>query len=141
MIRVIFLLSIDDREERRRLVHKSVQGEQWTHDGTKKRVTDREMVELASRLQGWTKSVYSFGCAFIHLSSFHDYRERDPITMISDNEREAILNHMRYYHGGPCGPTVSLRDILPYLPRVFDKIASNLECYVATLETDGDLTI
>ncbi|MCD4823724.1 MAG: hypothetical protein K8S55_03895 [Phycisphaerae bacterium] len=140
MIRVIFLLSIEDREQRRKLIEASVEGRQWTHEGTKKRITEREMVELASKLQGWTRSVYSFGCAFVHLSSFHDYRERDPMTMISDDERRAILDHMQYYHGGPCGPTVSFQDMLPYLPMIFDKIASNLECYVASLESDGDLT-
>jgi hypothetical protein len=98
------------------------------------------MVELANELQGWTKSVYSFGCAFIHLSSFHDYRERDPMEMISEEEREAILTHMQYYHGGPSGPTVTFHDLLPYLPMVFDKIARNLECYVASLEADEDVT-
>jgi hypothetical protein len=140
MIRVIFLLSIVDRDRRLKLIVASVQGKHWTHDGTRKRVTDREMVELASKLQGWTESVYRFGCAFVHLSSFHDYRERDPMAMITEDERTAILNHMRHYHGGPCEPHASFQEMLPYLPMVFDKIASNLECYIANLEADDDLT-
>jgi len=138
MIRVIYLLSVEDRAQRRKLIEASVEGRQWTHNGTRRRITDHEMVELASTLQGWTRSVYRFGCAFVHLSSFHDYRERDPMAMISPDERTAILDHMRYYHGGPCGVGVSFQDMLPYLPRVFDKIADNLECYVTTLEEDGD---
>jgi hypothetical protein len=36
-------------------------------------MTDREMIVIAHELQGWTQSVYKFGCAFIHLSSLHDY--------------------------------------------------------------------
>jgi hypothetical protein len=140
MVRVIYLLSVDDREQRRELIQASVEGRQWTRNGKRMRITDREMVELATTLQGWTRSVYLFGCAFVHLSSFHDYHERDPLAMITAEERMAILDHMRYYHGGPCGPTISFQDMLPYLPRVFEKIASNLECYVASLEKDGDLT-
>src|SRR5262249_40018997 len=76
MVRVIFLLSIGDRPYRQQLIDGSVNGEKWTVKGKKACITDREMVELAQTLQGWTQSVYKFGCAFIHLSSFHDYQHR-----------------------------------------------------------------
>jgi hypothetical protein len=29
--------------------------------------------------------------------------------------------------------------MVPYLPQVFEKIASNLECYIKKLEENGDL--
>ena len=102
--------------------------------GGKKRITDRKMVDLANKLQSWTQSVYRFGCGFIHLSSFHDYEERDPIDMITVEEKEAILKHMKYYHGGPLEPDPRFRDLIPYLPSVFMKIADNLECYIKDLE-------
>lgn len=92
------------------------------------------MVDLANKLQGWTESVYRFGCAFIHLSNFHDYNERDPMDMITDEEKKAILDHMRYYHGGPLEPNPTFKHLVVYLPQVFEKIASNLECYVKNLE-------
>ena len=133
MVRVIFLLSILDDEQRKELVKASVDGKQWTHPGLKKRITDREMVDLANKLQGWTESVYRFGCAFIHLSSFHDYNDRDPMELISDDERKAILDHMQHYYGGPNGPRPSFHEIIPYLPRIFDKVASNLEYYLIDL--------
>ena len=103
------------------------------------RVTDREMVDLAQRLHGWTGSVYRFGCAFIHLSSYHDYKSRDPVLALDAQERTDLLHHMRYYHGGPQTDDFTFLDLGPYLPAVFEKIASNLECHVEKLERDGQL--
>lgn len=139
LVRVIYLLSIADKQRRDELMRASTEGERWFAAGSRKPIADRDMVELAQRLHGWTQSVYRFGCGFIHLSGFHDYQERDPLARVSDSERAAILQHMRYYHGGPLGNNPGFRDLLPYLPRVFEKIASNLECYLRTLEADGDL--
>lgn len=136
MVRVIYLLSISDMAHREELIKASVERREWTAKGKRKRITDREMVNLANNLHGWTESVYRFGCAFIHLSGFHDYRERDPMDMISIDEKNAILKHMRYYHGGPPNPNPTFNDLFPYLPQVYEKIASNLECYVKDLE-DG----
>ncbi len=72
-------------------------------------VTDKEMVDLGNTLQGWCKSVYKFGCAFIHLSNMHDYNDRDPLALISAEDREDMLGHCRAYHGGPncTSPTFS----------------------------------
>jgi hypothetical protein len=97
------------------------------------------MVELTDTLHGWTRSVSAFGCVFVHLSSFHDYLVRDPLDQISDEERSAILGHLRHYHGGPTGASPRFSDIVPLLPMVFTKIADNLECYVKSIEEDGDL--
>ena len=97
-------------------------------------MTDREMLEIAHGLQGWTQSVYKFGCAFIHLSSLHDYNDRDPLELLPALEREDLLQHCRHYHGGPSEPDPSFSDLVPYLPRVLEKIASNLEHYLAELE-------
>jgi len=139
LVRVIFLLAQSDRAYRCDLIEASVSGKKWTASGSGHRVTDREMVELADTLHGWTKSVYSFGCAFIHLSSLHDYRTRDPLQQIPNAERDAILGHLRYYHGGPVQPSPTFPDIVPFLPSVFTKIADNLECYLKQVERDEDL--
>ncbi|MHC4200891.1 MAG: hypothetical protein ACYSU0_12940 [Planctomycetota bacterium] len=139
MVRVIYLLSISDRKRRSQLIEASAQGQKWRHADGKRPITDREMVDLADRLQHWARSVYLFGCGFIHLSSFHDYRQRDPMDMISEAERTAILEHMRRHHGGPVSDHPSFQEIVPYLPAVFEKIAGNLECYVKELEEDRDL--
>lgn len=139
LIRIIFLLSQSDRQYRSHLIEDSVNGERWLRRNSRQPVTDREMVELTDTLHGWTKSVYSFGCAFIHLSNLHDYQVRDPLDQISEEERRAILEHLRYYHGGPYGSSPRFSDIVPFLPRVFTKIADSLERYVSSLERDEDL--
>lgn len=136
MVRVIFLLSIADRPYRRDLIDASANGKKWTVNGKSAPITDREMVELAQTLHGWTKSVYRFGCAFIHLSSCHDYEHRDPLLALPADEKSAILKHMRLYHGAPEGADPTFDDLLPYLPAVFDKVARNLECYVQKLEAE-----
>ncbi|RME68583.1 MAG: hypothetical protein D6782_00940 [Alphaproteobacteria bacterium] len=69
----------------------------------------------------------------------HDHGARDPFLALPYDERESILAHMRYYHGGPRETNPSFRDIVPFLPAVFEKIASNLECYLKDLEEDRDL--
>ena len=139
MVRTIWLLSIKDMAERTRLIHATLTGEKWTlptSNGKSRKITDREMVELAQKLQGWTQSVYKFGCAFIHLSDFHNHAVQDPFLRLPESERQDILRHMRNYHGGPSGDSPDIEEIAHYLPRVLEKIAGNLDCYLKSLE-DG----
>lgn len=130
MVRVVYLLS-QEPSRRAILIEASVNGNLWVQPSGRGRVTDREMVELAQRLQGWTRSVYTFGCAFIHLSNLHDYNDRDPMSLLPAEECEAILDHCRYYHGGPEGS--AFIDLLPYLPSVLEKVSGNLKCYLEQL--------
>ncbi len=139
LVRAVFLLAQEDRTYRNRLIEDSVAGKRWRRENSLQLVTDREMVELADSLHGWTKSVYDFGCAFIHLSSFHDHQVRDPLNQISEAEQNAILSHLRYYHGGPNGASPQFSDIVPLLPSVFTKIADNLECYIKSIEQNEGL--
>lgn len=138
MVRVIYLLR-KPLQARTGLIDACVAGDRWRLFG--KLVTDREMVDLAQELQGWTASVYKFGCAFIHLSGLHDYNNRDPLSLISTGEREDILRHCRYYHLGPANDDASFADLVPLLPKVLDKIAGNLECYLDDLENDRTINI
>jgi hypothetical protein len=139
LVRVIFLLSQTDRSYRSALIGASVAGKPWTKKSGKGRITDREMVDLSKDLFNWAKNVYEFGCAFIHLSSFHDYATRDPMESILASERSTIASYLNYYHCVHLGPDVRFAEILPLLPAVFDKIKGNLECYLADLEKDGEL--
>lgn len=140
MVRAIYLLNTSDRYERERLMTQTLDGEVWTvltANGKYRNVTDREMVEVSNRLEGWTLSVYKFGCAFIHLSRFHGYSDSDPFQYISTTEQEHILRHMRYYHGGPISDRPSFEDLAMYFPSVFEKIAGNLENYLKDLESES----
>jgi hypothetical protein len=139
MIRAVYLLSISDFDERKRLIKQTLDGCKWTEltkNGKAKPITDRDMVELSNKLQGWTLSVYKFGCSFIHFSSFHGYTLVNPFTQIDSDEQKNILDHLRHYHGGPMSDTPSFEELARYFPRVFDKIAGNLECYIKDLEND-----
>lgn len=127
MVRVILMLAQEDRAYRSALIRAAVTGQRWTKPESRQHVTDRQMVDLANRLNGWTRSVYKYGCAFIHLSNAHDHGERDPFLSLPEDERGAILAHMRYYHGGPCRSNPTFDDLVPFLPEVFEKIASNLK--------------
>ncbi len=137
MIRVIYLLATKDLAERRRLIQSTLRGEKWkvqTAKGKLREVTDREMVDLTQRLQGWTQSVYRFGCAFVHLSDFHNHFAQNPFDKLSDQEKKHILSHMRHYHGGPAHDNPDMQELSMYIPRVFEKIADNTKCYLEQLE-------
>lgn len=140
MVRVIYLLA-QGPDRRSELIEASVRGDKWSQDGSRARVTEREMVELSQTLQGWTQSVYKFGCAFIHLSCLHDYNDRDPLAQLPETERRDILEHCRHYHGGPHDGAERFDDLVSYLPRVLEKIASNLECYLGALESGDALSV
>jgi hypothetical protein len=137
MVKVIFLLSVSDLQERERLVRSTLIGEKWktpTPNGRWRNITDKELVELSQKLHRWTLSVYKFGCAFIHLSDFHNHLSENPFEKLSEEEKQDILAHMRYYHNGPSNDNPSIKELASYFPRIFEKIASNLECYVSSLE-------
>jgi hypothetical protein len=137
MIRVIYLLAATDLTERQRLIDATLRGERWKVRSVKGKwrdVTDREMVELAQHLQGWTQSVYKFGCAFVHLSDFHNHLAENPFDKLTELEKQDILSHMRNYHGGPCHDNPDMAELSMYVPQVFEKISSNLECYLKELE-------
>ena len=122
MVRVIYLLQIGDFRERQRLIQNLMDGERWrvkTSKGSWKLVTDRDMVEVAQQLQGWTRSVYKFGCAFVHLSDFHNHFAANPFEKLPDAEKEDILSHMRYYHGGPCHGNPDMAELASYVPECF----------------------
>ncbi|MFF4118353.1 hypothetical protein ACFY0P_33595 [Streptomyces sp. NPDC001714] len=141
IVRVIYLLK-QPSALRADLVASSISGNRWripTDKGKMKAVTDRDMVELAQSMNGWTRNVYEFGCRFIHLSSAHDYLARDPFLALPIEEREIIAKYINHYHGHPGGSvsaSSSFNDIVAYAPSILKKISSNLESELATLEGD-----
>ncbi|HBC3474072.1 TPA: hypothetical protein KDY89_004183 [Vibrio parahaemolyticus] len=142
LIRVLYLLSISDLEERSRLMVCTVNGERWkvtTPKGKEAAVTDAMMVEISQQFAGWARSVYKFGCAFIHLSNFHGYNASNPLETISDEEKKDILDHMRHYHGGPQSDNPTFQELADYFPRVFEKIKDNLECYLDNLAEEAPI--
>jgi hypothetical protein len=137
LVRAIFLLALSDGSLRDNLIAAALSGRQWSMPNAKGKlvkITDRQMVDLADQLNGWTASVYKFGCSFIHLSNFHDHLAIDPFKALPQSERDDIVKHLRAYHGGPRGADPSFGDIVAMVPEVFNKVAGNLECYLGQLE-------
>jgi len=140
LIRVLYLLSVVDLEERKRLMACTISGERWSVLTPKSKmavVTDAIMVEAAEKFEGWARSVYKFGCAFIHLSNFHGYNSQNPLNSISEEEKADLLRHMRYYHGGPESDNPTFHELARYFPRIFGKIKGNLECYLESLSKNS----
>ncbi|TCJ18012.1 hypothetical protein EZJ19_03650 [Parasulfuritortus cantonensis] len=137
-VRVVYLLA-QEEPRRTELIEASVSGVRWKKANSKAPVTDKEMVDLGNTLEGWCRSVYKFGCAFIHLSNMHDYNDRDPLSLISNEEREEIIRHCRAYHGGPNNATPTFSDLIPYIPKAFFKVSANLDCYLESLERGDNL--
>jgi hypothetical protein len=140
MVRCIFLGSITNGKYRAQLVEDSVHGRQWRTEDGKRKVTDRDMVEISNTFHGWTRNVYTFGCRFIHLSDFHDYADRDPFDSLTQEERQDIGAYLQHYHGLIVDANTKMREILWVLPRVFEKIAANLECCIRDLEAGSQIT-
>lgn len=134
MVRVIFILN-QSFEERNNLISQTLNGVKWKLRNNKI-VTDKMMVDLAETLNGWTESVYKFGCAFIHLSSYHDYSSIDPFKKLDQSEINSIKMHLNNYHGFPMTTELKIKSISFYLPMVFEKIKGNLECYLEDLESN-----
>jgi hypothetical protein len=141
LIRVLYLLTIQDLKERKRLMTCTVNGGRWevTTPKGKKPVTDAMMVEVSERFEGWARSVYKFGCAFIHLSNFHGYNASNPLESLSTEEKTNIIDHMCYYHDGPESDNPTFQELAQYFPRVFDKIKGNLECYLEDLAKEAPI--
>jgi hypothetical protein len=139
MVRVIYLLTIQDLEDRRTLVNQSLNGQKWkvVRNGKNIDMTDREMVNASNKIHGWALSVYKFGCSFIHLSNFHDYGQQNPFNNLKEDEKSDILMHLRNYHGGPSSDNPSFMELASYFPSVFEKIKGNLECYLEDLESNS----
>ena len=144
MVRTIYLLSIDDLKERTRLIRRTLANEKWTVKtprGRSQTITDRDMVELANALEGWTEYVYKFGCAFIHLSAFHLHETRNPFLRLPERERADIIRYLRHYHGGLCSDSPSMHELAWLLPDVFRKISSNLDSYLKELENGASIVL
>jgi len=137
LIRAMYLLR-QDLPERERLVELTLNGERWRQQNKRQFITDREMVGLANELEGWSEYVYKFGCAFIHLSDLHGSDNKPLADRLSDDEKKAIRYYVQHYHSVDFSNEITLDELLEVSDRIFDKIRSNLECYLDHL-VQGDV--
>jgi len=126
MVRAIFLVS-QSSPNRQHYINQTLNNEKWTLAGTKMQITDRQMVDFANTLHGWSQSVYKLGCAFIHLSVMADYNDSNPFLQLPLIEQQNIKQHLHNYHGYPLSSNLSVTTVGPYLLMVLEKISNNLE--------------
>lgn len=143
-IRLMYIGSIADIDERERLINQTLSGQRWTvltNNNKWKKVTDQDMVEKANDLIGYIQYVYKFGCGFIHLSDFHDYSVSNPFDRLNDEEKVEIKNYLNQYHSFPLETELSVESLSSYIPEIFNKISANLTCYYDEILTDELITM
>lgn len=142
-IRIMYIGSIPNIEERERLIDQTLSGQRWTvltNNNKWKTVTDRDMVEKAKDLKGYIHYVYKFGCRFIHLSDFHDYYVSNPFDKLNEEEKVEIKNYLNQYHSFPLETELSVESLSSYIPEIFNKISTNLACYYDEILRDELIT-
>lgn len=138
-IRVMYLGRISNFNERVRLMKLTLSGEKWTsltYNNKWKQITDKDMVDRANELKGYVHYVYKFGCSFIHLSDFHNYETKNPFDKLNYSEQFDIIFYLHEYHGFPRDKQLTIENITPLIPCVFEKISSNLACYFNAILND-----
>lgn len=132
MVRVLYLLQLRDSTRRDNLMGLTLNHERWRMTNNRI-ITDKAMVDAAQNMHGWIQSVYKLGCGFIHLSSFHDYQNRDPFQELEEEEKTHIIGHLQFYHGFSHS-SLSVDNITPFILLIFEKVRLNLRIYILDLE-------
>lgn len=128
MIRVLHVLSYEPLE--REVAIERFYSAQRFENSKGKRITDAHMVEEAARFEGWTRYVYDFACAFVHLSPLHLNNLDVDLSSYFGDETERVKLYLNHYHGFGKALQLTIRNIQPYLSRIFEKICDNTECYL-----------
>lgn len=138
LIRVAYLCDMNSSSPTAQaLIEDAVNGEQWTattNRGREPRITDREMVNIASQIGGWVNIIYSFGCGLLHLSNLHDHESNDPFDAAIDPiDAARIIYYLDQYHGYP-DQDIDKQRLGQYLPKVMEKLVQNVNHYIGEIE-------
>jgi hypothetical protein len=139
-IRVMYLGRISDFSERERLMNQTLLGEKWsvlTANNKWRQITDKEMVEKSTELKGYIQYVYKFGCGFIHLSDFHNYKTKNPFDKLDYSEQFDIIFYLHQYHSFPRDRDLTIENITSLIPAIFEKISANMAYYFDAILNDG----
>ena len=131
-IRIIYLGRLSDFIDRERLMQQTLNDEKWTlltSNNKWRQITDRDMIEKSTQIKGYIKYVYKFGCAFIHLSNFHNYKEENPFNKLNSFEKNDVKKYLNQYHSFPIENELTVENISNYVICIFDKISGNMSCY------------
>lgn len=139
-IRIIYLGRLSSVHERERLINLTLNDEKWnvlTVNNKMKNITDKDMVDIASEVKGYVQYLYKFGCGFIHLSNYHNYKTENPFDRLSLSEQIDIKFYLHQYHGFPIDSDLTIEIIEPLIPEIFNKISQNMLYYNEQLLNNG----
>ncbi|MFC3629666.1 hypothetical protein ACFOM8_09430 [Paracoccus angustae] len=132
LMRVDYLAFSVPLTDRDGLCRNVLTGARWQRLSAKGKFTDIRDVEFhtyANDNHSWVSLAYGFSSKFIHLTNFWAYGISEPLATMSADERSEIVSYLRSYHGFT-GHDLHMDDLFKLLPQVFEKIRSNVECYV-----------
>jgi hypothetical protein len=142
LIRVAYLCDNDASSQiSLSLMNDLLEGNQWkrlTRKNKKARITDREMLNVASSIGGWVEIIYSFGCKLIHLSELHGYKTNRSQSNIPANEKEEIIQYLSCYHDYPYDD-IEVDHIEKYIPEIMKKLIDNVNYYILQIETENSV--
>jgi hypothetical protein len=124
-----FAVPLTDREE---LCRDVLSGVRWQKRTSKGKLTDIRDVELhtwATENHSWVSLAYKYSSNFIHLTNYWDYGVSDPLVTMPEDDQSEMASYLSTYHGFT-GNDLKMDDIFEHLPQVFEKIRSNVDCYV-----------
>jgi hypothetical protein len=133
LIRVCYVKS-QDAATQEVLIEQFMQGRRWRYE--RDLITDKQMVEnmVWTLGLGWAAPIYTIGCAFIHLSPYHDWGNSEPTNNFSQDERAEIIEHIEGHHKIKLSDDFTFFDLVNVAPKVFEKLKSNLRYEIGTQE-------
>ena len=124
-----FSVPFSDRDELCRYVFSGTRWQRPTRNGKFTDIRDVEFQTYAEDNHSWVSLVYEYSSKFIHLTNFWDYGVSDPLITMPADDQSKIVSYLSQYHDFP-RRDLKMNDLFDYLPQVFEKIRSNIECYV-----------
>jgi hypothetical protein len=124
-----FSVALTDRDG---LCQDVLSGVRWQQRSAKGKFTDIRDVEFhtyAKDNHSWVSLAYEYTSKFVHLTNYWDYGASDPLVTMPADDRSEIVSYLCTYHGFP-GHDLTMNTLFEYLPQVFEKVRSNVECYV-----------
>lgn len=131
-MRIIYLGRLNSLGERERLIRLTFNDKKWnalTENNKMKIITDKDMIDIASEVKGYVQYLYRFGCGFIHLSNYHNYKTDNPFDKLKLNEQIDIKFYLHQYHGYPIETNLTVESMEDLIPNIFDKISQNMLYY------------
>ncbi|MES2434617.1 MAG: hypothetical protein V4586_12420 [Pseudomonadota bacterium] len=128
-----FHIPLSDRDGLCRDALSGIRWEKTTRGGKPVSIQDVDFHTLAASNHSWVSLAYGYSSKFIHLTNFWDYDCSDPVVTMPAADRQQVISYLNTYHGFQ-GNTLTMDQLIEYLPMVFEKIRSNVEFYVSEEE-------